>query len=199
MFAEIVNKECSLRSVTAQARQVFNDDRFDLARFDHLVDFFDALTVEVHTADITATYTLSPYEMVYTNEHYYLICVPDHDPHTRLYRIDRMADIRILDEPRSEKSAQKQEAQDAVYAFVGAPERVVLHCDRAVLDDVLDRFGTDIQIFERDEQTFTAVLTTPPRGVRFWALQYLSFVEVAEPAWLRQEIIEALKGNHYLT
>lgn len=115
----------------------------------------------------TATYTLSPYEMVYTNEHYYLICVPDHDPHTRLYRIDRMADIRILDEPRSETPAQKQEAQDAIYAFVGAPERVVLHCDRAVLDDVLDRFGTGIQVFERDEQTFTAVLTTPPRGVHF--------------------------------
>ena len=142
----------------------------------------------------TKTYTLSPYEMVYMNERYYLICVPDHAPNTRLYRIDRMADIRILDEPRSEKSAQ-----DAVCAFVGAPERVVLHCDRAVLDDVLDRFGTDIQIFERDEQTFTAVLTTPPRGVRFWALQYLSFVEVAEPAWLRQEIIEVLKVNHYLT
>ena len=99
--------------------------------------------------------------------------------------------------PRSEKSAQKQEAQDAVYAFVGAPERVVLHCDRAVLDDVLDRFGTDIQIFERDEQTFTAVLTTPPRGVRFWALQYLSFVEVAEPAWLRQEIVESIARNQY--
>ena len=147
----------------------------------------------------TATYTLSPYEMVYTNEHYYLICVPDHDPHTRLYRIDRMADIRILDEPRSETPAQKQEAQDAVYAFVGAPERVVLHCDRAVLDDVLDRFGTDIQVFERDEQTFTAVLTTPPRGVRFWALQYLSFVEVAEPAWLRQEIIESIGQNWYST
>ena len=78
----------------------------------------------------TATYTLSPYEMVYTNEHYYLICVPDHDPHTRLYRIDRMADIRILDEPRS-------------------------------------------------------------------ALQYLSFVEVAEPAWLRDEITESIAGNQY--
>ena len=68
-----------------------------------------------------------------------------------------------------------------------------------VLDDVLDRFGTDIQIFERDEQTFTAVLTTPPRGVRFWALQYLSFVEVAEPAWLRQEIIESIGQNWYST
>lgn len=52
MFSEVVNKECCLRSVTAQAGQVFNDNRFDLARFDHLIDFVDALTVEVHTADI---------------------------------------------------------------------------------------------------------------------------------------------------
>jgi len=33
--------------------------------------------------------------------------------------------------------------------------------------------------------------------VRFWALQYLSFVEVAEPAWLRQEIIESIERNKY--
>ena len=52
MFAEVVNKECGLRPVTAKAGQVFNDDRFDPARFDHLVDFVDSLTVEVHTADI---------------------------------------------------------------------------------------------------------------------------------------------------
>ena len=52
MFSEVVDKECGLRPVTAQAGQVFNDDRFDLARFDHLIDFVDSLTVEVHTADI---------------------------------------------------------------------------------------------------------------------------------------------------
>ena len=52
MFSEVVDKECCLRSVTAQAGQVFNDDRLDLARLDHLIDFVDALTVEVHTADI---------------------------------------------------------------------------------------------------------------------------------------------------
>ncbi len=67
-----------------------------------------------------------------------------------------------------------------------------------MLDDVLDSFGTDIQVFERDEQTFTAVLTTPPRGIKFWALQYLSYVEIMEPAWLREEVIESLKRNPYL-
>lgn len=40
-------------------------------------------------------YTLSPYEMVYMNERYYLICIPDQAPNTRLYRIDRMKDIQI--------------------------------------------------------------------------------------------------------
>ena len=65
----------------------------------------------------TKTYTLSPYEMVYMNERYYLICVPDHAPNTRLYRIDRMKDIQILDDPRSEAVA-RQETQNAVYAKV---------------------------------------------------------------------------------
>ena len=145
----------------------------------------------------TATYTLSPYEMVYTNEHYYLICVPDHDPHTRLYRIDRMADIRILDESRSEAVA-RQEAQNAVYAYVGAPERIVMYCDRAILDDVIDRFGTDIQLRERDENTFAVSFTAPPRGIKFWALQYLPYVEVVEPAWLREEVIDSIGKNRYL-
>ena len=145
----------------------------------------------------TKTYTLSPYEMVYMNERYYLICVPDHDPHTRLYRIDRMKDIQLLDESRSEAVA-RQEAHNAVYASVGTPERIVMNCDLAILDDVIDRFGTEVQIRERDENTFTASFTAPPRGVKFWALQYLPYVEVMEPAWLREEIIDSLGKNKYL-
>lgn len=145
----------------------------------------------------TKTYTLSPYEMVYMNERYYLICVPDHAPNTRLYRIDRMKDIQILDDPRSEHVA-RQEAQNAVYAYVGAPERIIMYCDRAILDDVIDCFGTEVQIRERDENTFTAGFTAPPRGVKFWALQYLPYVEVVEPAWLREEIVESHGKNKYL-
>ena len=133
---------------------------------------------------------------LHMNERYYLICVPDHAPNTRLYRIDRMKDIQILDDPRS-KAVARQEAQNAVYAYVGAPERIIMYCDRAILDDVIDRFGTEVQIRERDENTFTAGFTAPPRGVKFWALQYLPYVEVVEPAWLREDVIDSIGKNRY--
>ena len=74
-----------------------------------------------------------------------------------------------------------------------------MYCDCTILNDVIDRFGTEVQIRERDENTFIARFTAPPRGVKFWALQYLSYVEVVEPAWLRKEIIESLGKNRYLS
>ena len=52
MFPQVVDKQGSLRSVSTQAGQVFDNDGFNLARFDHFIDFIDALAVEVHSADI---------------------------------------------------------------------------------------------------------------------------------------------------
>ena len=72
-----------------------------------------------------------------------------------------------------------------------------MYCDRAILDDVIDRFGTDLQLRERDENTFAVSFTAPPRGIKFWALQYLSYVEIMEPAWLREEIIGSIRKNRY--
>ena len=147
---------------------------------------------------ITNSHTVSPYEMTYLNEHYYLICVPDDVPKTRLFRIDRMANIRLLEAPRSEQPAIRQEAQDAVYAYVGAPEQIVMRCDRWILDDVIDRFGSDVRITGDGEEHFTAAFTAPPRGIKFWALQYLPYVELLQPLWLRNEIIESIGKNKYL-
>lgn len=39
---------------------------------------------------------------------------------------------------------------------------------------------------------------SPPRGIKFWALQYLPYVELLQPLWLRDEIIESIGKNKYL-
>ena len=51
-----------------------------------------------------------------------------------------------------------------------------------------------LEILQEHSDAFTA----PPRGIKFWALQYLPYVELLQPLWLRDEIIESIGKNKYL-
>ncbi len=136
--------------------------------------------------------------MVYTNEHYYLVCnLTDHE-NTSLYRIDRMSNIEILDTPVEKKNISISETvKNAVYAFTGNPETIVFEFDKSQLNNVIDRFAKEINLSE-DNEGYIARVKANPVGVRCWALQYLPYVEVLEPKWLRDEIVEIIKNNKYI-
>lgn len=143
-------------------------------------------------------YTVNAYGMVYMNEHYYLICSLTSFLKIALYRIDRMKDIKILDADCIKQFNSQKAVSDAIYGFVGEPDHIVMHCDKLVLNDVIDKFGGEVHLSELDENRFCASFDVPPHGVKFWALQYLPYVEVIEPKWLRDDIVECVKNNKYL-
>lgn len=142
-------------------------------------------------------YIVNPYGMVYMNEHYYLICSMTGFEKTSLYRIDRIKDISVLESKRDKKPQNQNEVQDAIYAFSGKPENITMYCNNLILNDVIDKFGTDIRLSQKDEDSFILRMSVPPQGIKFWALQYLPYVEVVEPEWLRDEIIESIKSSKY--
>ena len=86
----------------------------------------------------------------------------------------------------------------SVYAFTGKPEQITLVCEAHVLDDLIEKFGNDIRGRKEDEEHIRATVTASMEGMKYWALQYLSCVEVLEPEQLRAEIIEILRSNPYL-
>lgn len=142
-------------------------------------------------------YIVDPLGMTYTNEHYYLVCTLTGCENTSLYRIDRMRGLSVLDEPAEQANADAATvAENAVYAFVGAPEEITFAFDKGILNDVVDRFGTSIRLSD-DGERYVAKVTASPRGVKFWALQYLPYVEVTEPRWLREEIVESVRKSPY--
>lgn len=146
----------------------------------------------------TEPYIVNPYGMVYTNEHYYLICNLCGYENVSLYRIDRISALSILEEPvdNDRKTAAAESAQAAVYAFTGQPETVEFACDKSILNDVIDRFGTDVTISDMGDR-YCVRVTVAPQGVEFWALQYLPYVEVKKPEWLRRKMITNIKLNKY--
>ena len=72
-----------------------------------------------------------------------------------------------------------------------------MHCSKYIIDDVIDKFGASVNLSDRIEDTFTAWFKVSPRGVKFWALQYLPYVEIVQPQWLRDEILESINANRY--
>ena len=90
---------------------------------------------------ITATYTLSPYEMVYTNEHYYLICIPDPDPHKRLYRIFMLVTMPHKYMRLYDITGRHLQFRDTLTLGLGvryADQIMLLHRDRYYCDSIPD-------------------------------------------------------------
>ena len=149
----------------------------------------------------TDKYMVNPYQLICTNEHYYLICKMTGAEKLSMYRIDLMQDIESLDENIDTylSPAELQVAENkTTYAWYGNAERIELKCKNYVIGDILDKFGHDISVKPLDDDHFIAVVNTAPAGVQFWALQYLPHVEVISPAWIRDEIIESVKNNPYI-
>lgn len=144
-------------------------------------------------------YVVNPYGMVFMNEHYYLVCNLSGKPNTSLYRLDRIKDIRILESTCDKSPGNDEEVENAIYAFSGKPEYIKMRCNTVILNDVVDRFGSKAVIKSIGEKEFELVVKVSPHGIKFWALQYLPYVEVLEPVWLREEIVESIRENRYIS
>ena len=146
-------------------------------------------------------YTVNPYQLLCTNEHYYLICKMSGAEKLSMYRIDLMKEIDISDDNVDTElsSEEKQTVENkTTYAWYGNAEKIEVKCKNYVIGDILDKFGHDITITPLDEEHFIATIHTAPAGMHFWALQYLPHVEVLSPDWVRDGIIDSVKRNPYL-
>ena len=103
-----------------------------------------------------ATYKVSPYKLLINDGNYYLLAFDDKAQGMRTYRIDRMKEVKPLNEPR--EGAETFEAIDMesytrrVFSmFGGTQKRVSIRFINPLLDTVIERFGTGKDVFYRPE------------------------------------------------
>ena len=163
-------------------------------------DYFDyGLDKQLHKRR-EKKYTVNPYGMVYDNEHYYLICIMAKQTNLSMYRIDRIQNIEITDyelDDREPNFDPKEAIKNTVYAYTGEIGVVELLIAPKKLNDVIDKFGTNISISESDDGRLKVSVKASLMGMKYWALQYLEFVEIVSPLELKIEIINLLNNNYY--
>ena len=155
----------------------------------------------------TSDHRATPYQMVLRNQRYYLIACNEKWKNLGHYRLDRITDIRLTDEPATPLRSlpghesgidYKEYATSLPYMFTDKPESVEFLADPAIIDQIVDWFGDNARI-EQSGDKLKVYVKASPMAMEYWAMQYLNSVEILSPASLRERIasnLEAARGKY---
>ncbi|EKX95203.1 YafY family protein [Selenomonas sp. oral taxon 138] len=150
----------------------------------------------------TAPYVVNPYQMAAQNGRYYLIGNYDAYDNVSHYRIDRITDIKMLDEPAKPKSAIRDFAQrfslprhmaEHIYMFSGESVTVQLRTYTYMMDALTGWFGRNFRLKLEDEERMLVTLRCNEEAMKYWALQFGIYVEIISPERLRTAVKDALR------
>ena len=137
---------------------------------------------------------------VYERKQIRLVCIMAKQANLSMYRIERIQNIEITDYELDEREPNfdpKEAVKNTVYAYTGEIGTVEMLVDPKKLNDIIDKFGTNITIGENDDGRLKITVKASLMRMKYWALQYMEFVEIVKPEKLRYEIINSLKSNSY--
>ncbi|MBR5437517.1 MAG: WYL domain-containing protein [Clostridia bacterium] len=143
-------------------------------------------------------FTVSPYALIWSNDHYYLVSNNEKYDNLMHTRIDRMKKVHITEEKArdfSEVSEYKNYFDVADYSsksfnmYSGDTQRLVISCDNSILEEIIDRFGDEGIRADKDESRFVlSARCVVSEGLASWLMQFGSKVKVMEPKNLRDDI-----------
>ncbi len=144
--------------------------------------------------------TVSPYALIWADDHYYLICNYEKYDNLMHLRLDRMKSVTVLDEKLrhfSEVSEYKNEFNVADYAgkvfnmFSGEEEEIVLDCSNEILEQVIDRFSDQIFISEaKDGRFIFRCKACVSDGLIAWIMQFGDKMRVERPSSLQERLLK---------
>lgn len=150
----------------------------------------------------SAFHTASPYQLLLHNQRYYLMARNEYWKDVVFYRLDRITNIRLTDQPLTPlQSIQgyesgvdyKELATGLPYMFNDKPQPVEMIAEGYIIDQVIDWFGTDIRLQQLDGGKVRVSLKASLQAMEHWAMQYINHVEVTAPVELREKIQNNLK------
>lgn len=143
-------------------------------------------------------YVVSPYELMWSNENYYLLAnYPGHSDPISTFRVDRMEDIEILNEPAKEKDKNFNPVaytRHCFNMFNGKKTEVTIAFDKSLVDTAIDKFGYETEITPYEDGRFTVTESIRISKAFFsWVAQFGRKAEIISPAEVRKEFLEAMR------
>lgn len=181
------------------------DDLNRAIRSDHAISFryYDwALTdgkLQKQARHDGALYTVSPWQLLWEDEFYYLVAFDHAEGAIRHYRVDRLGDLKELKEPRQGEAQYRalriEDYTSRVFGMFGGESRkVLLSFPPRLLGAMIDRFGQNADIRQIDPDRLSIRGEVVP-SLHFygWLFSLGKEVAIEEPTDLQEEFLSALR------
>ncbi len=139
---------------------------------------------------------VSPYAILYDKQQFYMLGIKEGNKEFFHYRLDRIKNLKELQEKIKIKKSEKdieQYANTSVEVFSGNEIEIEAECDEYLLGEVIEKFGKNVQIRPINKDTFNIKLKVNPLGFKLWAMRNLDLVTVKKPENLVKEIKDILE------
>ena len=161
--------------------------------FEWVVDFQNKEKIKKQYRRHGACYQVSPWSLTWDDENYYLIAFDSQAGIIKHFRVDKMERIEVTDQQRDGQSHFRQ-FDMATYSkkmfgmFSGEERNVKICFANHLIGVVIDRFGKDVFISQRDENYFTvtAKVVASPQFMG-WLFSFGHHAMLLSPEDLREE------------
>lgn len=130
-------------------------------------------------------YILSPYYLYWNEDYYYVVGYSDKHNKISAFRVDRLYKpnmINELAEPKARDFEVRDYADKIFSMFDGKEEIVTLECENSLMKYIIDRFGIDVDIEEKNKDTFIArVPVTLSPTFYGWVFQFAGGIKIIGP------------------
>ena len=136
-------------------------------------------------------YVISPYATIWKDDRYYLVGYSDKRDKVVSFRIDRMETPSVTKQksvPVPSEFSVTNYTDKITKMFDGPEEEITLRCRNVLIDQVIDKFGTGINIHPVDDEYFEITETVAISGTFFgWLFQYVEEMMIVSPPNVRNE------------
>lgn len=152
------------------------------------------------------TFRVNPYSLLWSSDHYYLVCNNDKYNNLMHLRLDRIESVKLLQTKAkhfSKVSKYTDRFDTADYSnklfnmYTGEAAQIELCCDNRIIDDILEKFSDEIpvKIFDENHFVFKADVELS-NGLVSWIMQYGNDIKVLSPTMLSDAVRQ--KANDIL-
>ena len=176
-------------------RKAIQNDRMISFRYYH----YNAKKQRIpnHEGSIEKRHVVSPYATVWNNDRYYLVGWSEERKKIAAYRIDRMETPRMLSrirKPEPEDFCIQDYTDRVFWMYDGPQEEVTLRCRQAIMDQVIDKFGEQVEIRNVQQDTFDITVPVSISGTFYaWVFQFVGEMNIIAPGHVKDAYADYLQ------